>query len=347
MRNLITPLLITIAILCTTPARADIGDQLAKLLPLDGESEAHFGFSVAIRGSTAIIGAHGDATKGIESGAAYLFDTPTGQQFAKILPITGSAFDNFGFSVALSNTTAIVGAPGDDENGNNSGSAFLFNSTTGLHIATLLSDDGTAIDAFGYSVGIGDTIAIVGAPWADNGVNSGSAYLFNTTTGQQITKLLPDDGWAEADKFGASVAISGSIAIVGVFGDDNNGFNSGSAYLFDTTTGKQIAKLLPNDGMPSDWFGFSVATTDKVAIVGAIEDDNSNGQDAGSAYLFDTTTGDQIAKILANDGQQNDLFGISVGISDGIVIIGAIGDTSNGYASGSSYLFDISEPGRP
>ena len=76
--------------------------------------------------------------------------------------------------------------------------------------------------------------------------------------GDQLFKLLPDDGAAD-DLFGRSVAISGplgkEVAIVGAWRDDDNGSSSGSAYLFDITTGKQIFKLLPDDGAADDWFG--------------------------------------------------------------------------------------------
>ncbi len=117
----------------------------------------------------------------------------------------------------------------------------------GDQLFKLLANDGAADDQFGLSVAISGATAIVGARWHDdNGTNSGSAYLFDTTTGRQIAKLLPNDGAAE-DHFGLSVAISGATAIAGAPGDDDNGANSGSAYLFDTKTGRQIANLLPND----------------------------------------------------------------------------------------------------
>ena len=103
--------------------------------------------------------------------------------------------------------------------------------------------------------------------------------------GDQLFKLLPDDG-AEHDRFGISVAIIGATAIVGSYLDDDNGLDSGSAHLFNTTTGQQIAKLLPDDGAAGDWFGNPVAISDSTAIVGAWRDDD-NGDDSGSAYLFD------------------------------------------------------------
>ncbi len=159
--------------------------------------------------------------------------------------------------------------------------------------------------------------------------------------GDQLFKLLPDDG-ANSDYFGWSVGISGETAFVGAYFDDDNGDFSGSAYLFDSTTGVQIAKLLPDDGAVQDQFGISVAISGETAIVGARLDDD-NGSNSGSAYLFDTTTGRQIAKLLANDGAAGDRFGISVSISGATAIVGACFDDDNGGFSGSAYLFDVAD----
>ncbi|MEE8154748.1 MAG: FG-GAP repeat protein [Phycisphaerales bacterium] len=359
----LTPLLLAAAasVLSTGAAYADLGDQLFKLLPDDGAEFDFFGKSVAISGTTAIVGAHSDDDNGSSSGSAYLFDTTTGQQIAKLLADDGASEDLFGFSVAISGTTAIVGALWDDDNGIDSGSAYLFDTTTGLQIDKLLPNDGAPSDIFGASVAIsgppGREIAIVGAYQDDdNGINSGSAYLFHATTGRQIGKLLPNDG-AAIDWFGISVAIDGppgeEIAIVGALGDDDNGEASGSAYLFDVTTGAQFAKLLPDDGAAFDGFGRSVAISGVIAIVGA-EDDDDNGIDSGSVYLFeisDLKNPVQIAKFLPNDGAAVDRFGISVAISgtpgSQVAIVAAWGDDDNGDHSGSAYLIDISNPEEP
>ncbi|MFT6361817.1 MAG: hypothetical protein ACJAZ8_000211, partial [Planctomycetota bacterium] len=317
------------------------GLQLAKLLPSDGAASDHFGISVSISGTTAIVGAYGDDDNGSASGSVYLFDTVTGLQLAKLLPSDGAAGDRFGFSVSISGTTAIVGAYGDDDNGSGSGSgsAFLFDTVTGLQIAKLLPSDGAAGDRFGFSVSISGTTAIVGADRDDdNGVDSGSAYLFDTVTGLQLAKLLPSDG-AASDFFGSSVSINGTTAIVGAYGDDDNGSGSGSAYLFNTVTGLQIAKLLPSDGAAFDLFGISVSISGATAIVGAYADDD-NGSSSGSAYLFDTVTGLQVAKLLASDGAANDVFGQAVSISGTTAIVGATGDDDLGFSSGSASLFD-------
>ncbi|MCH8165487.1 MAG: FG-GAP repeat protein [Planctomycetes bacterium] len=349
MRYLMPLLAAAASVLSTAPAYADLGDQLAKLLPDDGTTGDYFGYSVAISGTTAIVGAYLNDDNGTDSGSAYLFDTTTGQQITKLLPDDGTTGDYFGYSVAISGTTAIVGARFDDDNGGSSGSAYLFDTTTGKQIAKLLPNDGALNDLFGESVAISGATAIVGA-WHDNdnGDLSGSAYLFGVSDPQnwvQIAKLLPNDG-AAGDWFGWSVAVSGATAIVGARFDDDNGPESGSAYLFDTTTGKQIAKLLPNDGATEDLFGYSVAISGTTAMVGAVADDDAcSGDpfcDSGSAYLFDTTTGQQIAKLLANDGAADDFFGRSVAISGATAIVGAVGDDDNGGGSGSAYLFDAS-----
>lgn len=315
------------------------GQHLFKLLPSDGEGGGPFGYSVAIHGTTAIVGAWQDRTNGIRSGSAFLFDTTTGQQTFHLLPSDGAMGDAFGGSVAISGTTAIVGADQNDDNGLDSGSTYLFDTTTGKQLFKLLPNDGNVVDFFGQAVAICGTIAIVGAPWDDdNGSASGSAYLFDTNTGQQIFKLLPDDG-VGGDFFGESVAISGTTAIVGAWAHDESASDSGAAYLFDTTTGQQRFKLLPNDGAFRDTFGKSVAINGTTAIVGAPAD-NVNGSLSGSAYLFDTATGQQLFKILASDGDVNDQFGRTVSISGTTAIIGAVGDDDNGENAGAAYLFD-------
>ena len=131
MRHLVMPLLAAAAsVLSTAPAYADLGDQLAKLLPDDGAQGDLFGVSVAISGAIAIVGATSDDDNGDASGSAYLFDTTTGRQIAKLLPNDGAAKDNFGRSVAISGATAIVGAPLHDDNGTDSGSAYLFDASS-------------------------------------------------------------------------------------------------------------------------------------------------------------------------------------------------------------------------
>ncbi|MBN1590165.1 MAG: hypothetical protein JW888_11665 [Pirellulales bacterium] len=323
-------------------------DEVAKLLAGDGAVGDSFGRSVAIDGGTAIVGAANEDDKGSSSGSAYVFeDTGSGWvQVAKLTAADGAADDEFGYSVSISGSVAIVGAHFDDDNGSGSGSAYIFEDTGSgwVQVAKLTAADGASYDYFGCSVSISGTTAIVGAFGdADNGSFSGAAYVFEDTGSgwTQIAKLTASDG-AAGDSFGCNVSISGSGALVGAYGDDDKGGASGSAYVFeDTGSGwTQIAKLTADDGEASDWFGYSVSVSGTAAIVGAYRDDDY-GSESGSAYVFeDTGSGwTQVAKLTAADGAVGDYFGYSVSIDGAVAVVGAYQDDDQGSGSGSAYVF--------
>ena len=121
----------------------------------------------------------------------------------------------------------------------------------------------------------------------------------------QEAKLLASDGVA-GDYFGRTVALSGETALVGSYGDDDQGSNSGSAYVFVRSGGvwSQEAKLLPTDGLTNGYFGYSVALSGETALIGSFRD-NDQGSSSGSAYVFVRSGGawSQQAKLLPNDGE--------------------------------------------
>jgi hypothetical protein len=323
----------------TLTAMADGGTQEFKLLPGTGSFGAMFGSCVAISGSMVVVGAPLDDDNGYASGAAYLFNAGTGQFVFKLLPSDGLTLARFGSSVAISGTTVVIGAPTDDVNGSASGSAYVFDATTGQQLDKLVPNDAAAGDLFGISIAIAGSVAVIGAERDDDkGVDSGSVYLFDVTTGLQSNKLLASDG-AAIDLFGHSVAISASIIVVGVFGDDDNGVDSGSALVFDASTGAELFKLLPSDGAAGDQFGFSVAVDGSDALVGAFQADD-NGGESGSAYLFDANTGQMDLELLPSDGVAGDYFGFSVALSGGLALVGSMHDGDLGPESGSAYLFE-------
>ena len=303
-----------------------------------------FGFSVALSGSFALVGAWGGDDSGSASGAAYVLDRSANwRDVAKLTASDGTRGDEFGYAVSIDGGLAIVGARLDDEMGPASGSAYLFDGSTGWgQVTKLTAADEAANDQFGSSVAIRGDLAIVGAPGdRDYGPDSGSAYLFDGSDDwSQIVKLTASDG-AAIDRFGHSLAMSGDLAIVGAPGDDDDGPDSGSAYVFDGSAGwSQVAKLTPSDGTALDQFGYSVAISGDLAVVGAWGDDDS-GSASGSAYVFDGSAGwSQVAKLTALDGAAGDQFGHSVAISGNLIVIGAQLEDDSGSDSGSGYVFD-------
>jgi hypothetical protein len=143
---------------------------------------------------------------------------------------------------------ALVGADGNDDNGPDSGSAYVFRYqevTPGtwdwVQEKKLLPSDGAADDHFGYWLSISGDVALVTAPGdSDNGDESGSAYVFRyqeVTPGtwdcvQEQKLFVPAPDGAAGDRFGESVSIRGDVALVGADGNDENGEDSGSAYVY-------------------------------------------------------------------------------------------------------------------
>jgi hypothetical protein len=331
--------------------------QQAKLTANDGKARDWFGVRVAISGDTAVVTADADDddVNGADSGSAYVF-TRSGTTWslqAKLTAADGAPVDLFGYSVALSDDTAVFGAKFDDDdvNGVDSGSAYVFvrSGTTWSQQAKLTAADGEPGDEFGYSVAIaGDTVVVTAYSDDDvHGIDSGSAYVFTRAGAMwsQQAKLVAADGVA-GDLFGVRAAVFGDTALIGARFTDDSGDNSGSAYVF-TRAGaiwSQQAKLTAEDGAAGDDFGYSVSISGNSALVGAQSDDNNiNGVDSGSAYLFTRsgTTWSQYAKLTAADGSAGDQFGGRVAMSGNTAIIGArlADDNVKGGDSGAAYVF--------
>jgi hypothetical protein len=288
----------------------------------------------------------------------------TDEQIQKILASDGAAGDGFGHSVSISGDYAILGAYYDDDNGSESGSAYIYYKDQGGtgnwgQVKKITASDGAADDYFGQSVSISGNYAIVGADGDDdNGSSSGSAYIYYKDQGGtgnwgQVKKITASDGTA-SDYFGVSVSLSGNYAIVGASADDDNGSFSGSAYIFykdqgGTANWGEVKKITASDGAAGDNFGRSVSISANYAIVGSIYD-NDNGSSSGSAYIFNKDQGGtgnwgEIKKIIASDGAAADWFGYPVSLSSDYAIIGAHGDDDNGNRSGSAYIFNKDQGG--
>jgi len=303
----------------------------------DREIGDQFGSSVAANGDFAIISNRIDDDNGFQSGSAYLFNMQTGEELVKYLASDGFGGDFFGSSVDMSNQYVLVGAPNDDEiDKTSTGSAYIFDLASGEQLFKLVAFDAERLDFFGQSVAISDDYALVSSRDDDFGTDSGSVYMFDVKTGELIRKLNATDETAGSN-FGYSIAIEGTLAVIGSSSDDELGDGAGAAYIFDLTTGQQVRKLLAADGITGDFFGSSIAISGDRVVIGS-----RSGQFSGSVYIFDVATGQQLFKIIAADGDISDRFGESVAIEGNIALVGASFDTENGIPSGSAYFFDVS-----
>ena len=314
--------------------------QTAKLNASDGVTNDQFGLSAAISGDTAVIGAWSDDDFGNDSGAAYVFERVAGvwTQTAKLTDADGAEGDGFGWSVALSGETMVIGALWDDDLSINSGSAFVFEKLAGVWTQTgKLNEPGGG--EFGDSVAVSADRIVIGSRFDDR---QGAAYVYERVVGvwMQVAKLTASDG-DFSDLFGNSVAVSGDTAVIGAWFDDDLGSTSGSAYVFERVAGiwTQTAKLNADDGAAGDAFGRAVALSGATAVIGSSGDDL--GIDSGSAYVFEKVGGawTQTAKLNADDGAAGDGFGGSISVSGATALIAAPSDDDQGGGSGSAYVF--------
>ena len=266
----------------------------------------------------------------------------------KIIAIDAQPSDEYGSSVDIDGSYAIVGAPLEDgvvdDPVYQSGAAYIHyrDPLSGVWDAghKIVAPDPGPIDIFGVPVGISGDYAIVGAYTEDGGIgdpisNAGAAYIYqriDTNSWDNGTRLVPIEQGVDY-RFGADVAIHGDYAVVGAYGQYDS---IGAAYVFhrDPNTGlwDSGAKLVAADGAIGKWFGADVAIHGDYAVVGAYSPFNPS---PGAAYIFHrtgTNTWDDGTKIVGPNSVSEDNFGFSVDINGDTVIVGAgWGDSYGAY----------------
>jgi hypothetical protein len=314
---LIPVLILFLALPAQTPAA--LTEQ--KLLPADSQTSDYFGYSVAISedGTTAIIGAPQKEIDGkLDQGAAYVFIRSGGTwvQQQKLVASDGQSGDKFGWSVAISSDTVIVGTTYQ--------AAYVFtrNGTLWSQQAKF-TGDGSPVNAFGQSVAISGNSAVVGdsytSPWW---VDQGATYWYSRV-GETWSSPLRLVGSQLEMKYGFSAAFRGTKAIIGSpYYNLTSSGNVGAAHLYSITDEMlPLGTFTADDGVASDYFGYSVGINDNTFVVWS----PYHNSDAGAAYVFtlDITTFAQAAKLTAWDGGSGDNFGASVGITNGKIVVGA------------------------
>jgi hypothetical protein len=343
-------LISTLYLLTCTPLGADFGNEKL-LLSLDGAENDFFGQSVSISGDTAIVGAPQDDDTGSGPGSAYVYvrnpATSLWTEQQKLLASDGADGDLFGYSVSISGDTVIVGAYGNDDDGTNRGSVYIFvrNAGTWTEQQKLLNSNGQVNDWFGLSVSIsGDTVAVSAEGEDDNGSQSGAAFIYvrNGITWTEQQKLLPSDNQTNS-YFGHAVAISGDTVVIGKYLFST----AGSAYVFVrnpiTPMWTEQQKLVASDALTSNGghFGSSVAISNDTIIIGAPFDYPDLDGVVGSAYVYlrSGILWAEQQKLRASDLILGEVFGFSVSVSNDTAVVGAVGYISSNNYNGASHIF--------
>ncbi|MFH2092991.1 MAG: choice-of-anchor Q domain-containing protein [Pseudomonadota bacterium] len=334
-----------------------INDSLTAILPPVVMENDIFGSPVATSDSTLAVGAPGVYGNLTYPGRVYLYRN-NGSLLKTVTSSDGYAGDLFGTSIALEKQTLAVGASSDDDNGDRSGSVYIFEKNQGGsnnwgQVKKILSEDGVAYDDFGYSVALSGDILCAGAIGEEDEnafvSNSGAVYVYyrnksGANNWGQVKKLMPptpDTG----DFFGGTIAISGETLAVGAYYDDDQGENAGAIYIYNKNQGGAdnwglIQKITAPDGKDYDAFGRSLALSGTTLIAGVTGGFNFTGP--GKVYVFETSsssnTWEMKQKLVAYDGQEGDSFGSSVAIAGNTLIVGASqGALMDGI--GMAYIF--------
>jgi FG-GAP repeat len=378
------------------PVLVDPYVQQAELTASGALTEEFLGYSVAVAGDTAVVGApHQKFPQPVQPssdpypGAVYVFELGAGgwAQTAKLTAPDGNA-NGLGWSVGISETgtTIVAGAPGppsasnpcDTTEGNTDpGQAYVYSMPEGgwsnmtSATATLTASDACPGDALGWSVGISGSTVVVGAPWGPTVADEnepgyppvpeqGEVYEYTMPSGgwksmHQTAELTANNPSGEDVHLGWSVAVSGGTIVAG---DPEQGVGShgdaGAAYVFvkpagEWTSTHQTAELTASDPDPgNDRLATSVAVSGNTIVAGAPFHQVGAHGGQGAAYVFVKPAGEwannsQSAELTATDGTESDELGYSVAVSGATVVAGARKHQVSEYADqGAAYVF--SEP---
>jgi hypothetical protein len=288
------------------------GNQVAKLVASSPQS-SNYGMTVAMSGNNVVVTSHRYTAGGVAtSGAVFYYDlsslvahgTEAGTFIENTMLTAPSLVSGgqFGTDVDIDGTTLIVGEGGagtyNTPSWQRAGDAHLFDVSTGGHLGTILPNETANQDGFGNGVAIDGNVVAVGSNRAFNSgsVKTGVTYLFDVTTLASPTQLfrLEEVGGSANDQFGMNVDLDNGTLLVSVQSDDEGFAGSGSAMLFDTTTGTMLQKLLASDASGNAMFGNDVALSGNFVVVGATGPDH--------AYIFQGVPEPATMSLLALGG---------------------------------------------
>jgi hypothetical protein len=276
--------------------------QTAELVPANLAANDRLGSSAAVSGDVAVIGAPGDGFFDFVLGKAYVYRRNAQGQWAyetTLFASDAAMNDHFGTSVSIDGDRLVVGADRNDDAGDSSGSAYVFErqqpSGQWVEVARLSAIGAAAGDQFGNAVSIsGDVVAVAAFRDDAGGVqNTGSVHLYRRGGGgggvwSPVTTVTAGNDSTAYDVFGFSIALSGTGLVVGAPTEASPLVSPGRVYVFEEVVGAGWLRTLaldPIDGEAGDFFGDAVAFDGLRAVAGARWDDTTK-VNAGSATVY-------------------------------------------------------------
>ena len=260
-----------------------------KLFSSNPQPNEYFGNSVTVDASAglAVVGQLDTTGTGELHPWTIDVDGTTWIQLPSFSNPSGSTQSHFGESIQIEGTTLIAGAPNED-NGKGRAWVMTFDSNQNTFVvdSELQPDSSVLAPHFGSSVDITNLSAIVGSPHDGDGEsNGGSAYLFRRKLGTwSLLDKFPASATEEGDACGSAVSIESSSVVVGA---PFHNSETGNAYTFSVNgmTAVEILQLIPFDGVPEGYFGYSCLLSNETIAVGALAFDTASVQ-SGKVYLY-------------------------------------------------------------
>lgn len=252
-------------------------------------------------------------------------------------PVAGSGTgQNFGKSVAATESYTLVGNPEDSDLNAGGGAVHIFRTRDGKRLRTLRPSDPEDEANFGAAVAISGNYALIGAPLDDG--DFGSAYVFDVRNGKELFKI-PSTAAAVNSFFGSAVDLEGTLAVIGAPSDNGVALNAGAVTLLRIDpVAKTFATLFTGavaETVSNDFFATSVSISDETLLVGA----PGRAAQTGAVYFLNALTGAQLDKSVASDGLPGDRFGWSVDMHGDRALVGAPQAIIDGQPKGAAYLF--------
>lgn len=328
----------------------DLWVETQKLVVEDLPENSGFGTTIALGNDVLVVGVSGDSEVDTSAGAAYIFEKVDGTwiEAQKLLASDGASGDAFGIAVCMSDDQLLVGAEGvDGEEVPSQGAIYVFEEQDGTWVETqkLIRDDETGTNMFGRIMSASEDILVVGTRQDETyGTSAGAAYIFEKQNGVWAqSQLVFSSDLVTGDYFGDSVAVGNGFVFVGSYGDDDNGSNSGSVYVFEKQDDvwTEVQKILPSNGEASARFGRNISVSENTLVITAPGQSNYTG----SVYVFENQDGTwiEVEEIISPDGIDMDNFGVSVSILDNRLAVMTMATYDEIIMPGTVYLFNRSQ----